>query len=240
MIDTIDPAPRSQTARTYEQLRAEILDVRYRPGDRLRIDALCNALSASSGAVREALSRLTAEGLVVATPQKGFVVAPISKADLVELTEVRIHVELVCLEQSMLKGDIAWEGRVVSAYHQLSRLTKSLDLKGGSVGSEWPRLHERLHDELASECGNQWWLRIRRQLFTQSERYRRLSGPYAEYDRDIDREHKEVVDAALARDVPLAKERLAAHLQATTNILLRSRTLFSEPGGLSAERQSAF
>src|ERR1700731_5490431 len=81
------------TQRAYEGLRADLLACRIRPGSRLKIQELCDRCSVSLGAVREALSRLTSEGLVVSEPQRGFRAAPVSVADLQDLTMVRIEVE---------------------------------------------------------------------------------------------------------------------------------------------------
>ena len=66
----------SLTQRAYDQLREALLDCRFEPGEPLRIGELCKRLDASQGAVREALSRLTSEGLVEARPQRGFRVTP--------------------------------------------------------------------------------------------------------------------------------------------------------------------
>lgn len=219
---------KSRTAQTYEQLRDFIVHAQYAPGEKLRIDHLSRELDVSSGAVREALSRLTAEGLVVAEPQKGFVVAPISRRDLKELTEVRIEIEGRCLAESIKHGDLDWEGRVLSIHHRLSALDDVYKLRGTPDERRWHQLHEEFHDQLASACENRWWLRLRRQLYVQSERYRRLSGPADETDRNIVREHSLITNAALARDIKAAVQHMSDHLSRTTEILLTSRLPFDD------------
>lgn len=218
---------KSMTSRTYEQLRSAIITARFRPGEKLRIESLKEELGASLGAVREALARLTSEGLVTAEPQRGFAVSLISRRDLIDLTEARVEIELICLESSIANGDLAWEGRVLSVAHQLSRFSHAIRDPARPDVEKWHRLHERFHDEITSACTNSWWLKLRRQLFIQSERYRRLSGPFAEYDRDIDAEHRAIADAVLARDAERAKALLADHLRTTTDILLVSKMPFS-------------
>ena len=60
------PRSRSMTQDVYERLRADILACRLVPGSKLRINELCLLLGGVSlGAVREALSRLTADGFVL-------------------------------------------------------------------------------------------------------------------------------------------------------------------------------
>src|SRR6201999_1213803 len=101
----------SLTQDAYERLRAELLACRLRPGSRLKTSELCEVLSVSLSAVREALSRLTSEGLVVAEPQRGFHVAPISAAELRDLTDVRAQIEGLCLERGIVVGDVGWDSR---------------------------------------------------------------------------------------------------------------------------------
>lgn len=220
---------KSRTAWTCDRLRERIVCAAYAPGEKLRIDQLAKSLEASTGAVREALSRLTAEGLVVAEPQKGFVVAPISRPDLVELTDVRVEIEGLCLAGSIERGDVEWEARVLSVQHRLRALDGALTRPESEEAARWHVLHKAFHDELASRCGNRWWLRLRTQLYLQSERYRRLSGPVDETGRDVTAEHDRIADAAIARDAEGALAALTLHLRRTTEILLSSSLPFRDP-----------
>src|SRR3546814_14557724 len=74
----------------------------------------------SSDLVREALSRLDAEGLVISSNQRGFRIAPISIDDLQDLTSVRIDVEINCLKHSLRRGDLCWETNHVADCYRLS------------------------------------------------------------------------------------------------------------------------
>lgn len=223
---------KSRTVEAYKRLRSDIVRVRYSPGEKLRIDSLCSDLGVSLGAVREALSRLSSEGLVVAQPQRGFVVAPVSLDDLRELTQVRITVESICLARSIEIGGDEWEVAVRNAWTDLSATPVFADDKDQRIGAAWSAAHERFHAALVSACDNTWWLRFRNQLFDQSERYRQLSVPLARYDRDVAAEHRGIVEATLSRNTSLAVELLEEHFAATTNILLSSDS--HEPGRVTA------
>lgn len=220
------PIKKSRTAIACDQLRDLIIQATFAPGEKLRIDQLVKKLEVSSGAVREALSRLTAEGLVVAEPQKGFVVAPISRNDLQDLTNVRIEIERRCLVSSIKNGDIEWEGRVLSIQHRLRSLAGSLGDNDAEVTKRWHILHKQFHDELVSACDSKWWMQLREQLYIQSERYRRLSGPVSEFDRDIEAEHDAIANAAIARDTKESVAQMISHLESTTSILLDSKIQF--------------
>jgi GntR family carbon starvation induced transcriptional regulator len=176
--------------------------------------------------VREALVRLTSEGLLFADPPKGFVVASISRHDLLDLTDTRIELENRCLHLSIRAGDIAWEGRVVSSLHKLVRTP--LHAGPDELSREWSRTHKAFHDALVSACDSRWRMRLRDQLFLHAERYRRFTVPYRSTMRDVDAEHKSIADAALARDVDLAAERLAEHLRLTAALLCQSDAPFDD------------
>jgi GntR family transcriptional regulator, carbon starvation induced regulator len=229
MVETLTPS-RSRTAETYVALRNMIVGAQYRPGDHLRIAKIAAEHGVNPSAVREAFSRLTSEGLVLSLPQRGFIVAPVSRKDLIDLTEVRITVESTCLRQSIELGDVEWEATLMAVTHKLA--AASVALKGPRDAPErlkWHRLHEQFHDVLVAACPNEQWLQMRRQLYVSSERYRRLSGPFAEVDRDIQAEHAAICEAALARDPDSAVNLMRDHLQTTTDILLNSKIAVDLP-----------
>lgn len=210
----------NMTQGAYEGLRADLLACRILPGVRLKIQELCLRFSVSLGAIREALSRLTSEGLVMAEPQRGFRAAPISAADLTDLTMVRIEVDSLCLKRAIACGDIGWESRLVAAAHRLARTPEREPEDPARSSDDWAEAHATFHLALVEGCNSPWLLHLHALLYAQSERYRRLSVPFAAGGRDVNAEHQAIVAAALARDAKNAVRLLATHLQATTRILL--------------------
>lgn len=216
------PESGSLTAEAFSRIRSEILACRLPPGQKLVIADLCQQLGFSLGAVREALARLTSEGLVEAEPRKGFRVAPITEAELKDITEVRGKIESLCLENAIRNGDVKWEAGIVSTLFELSRTSLQDPDDPARVSEVWADTHRRLHEALVAACDSPWLLRLREILFVQSERYRRVSVPLDRAGRDLHGEHKEIADAAIARDVEKASAALRDHLQKTTRILIAS------------------
>src|SRR3984957_13413515 len=142
----------NMTQSAYENLRADLLACRILPGKRLKIQELCTRLSVSRGAIREALSRLTSEGLVVAEPQRGFRAAPISTEDLLDLTKTRIQIETLCIRRAIEVGDIAWETRLVAALHRLSRTPEHTADDPVHSSDEWAAAHKAFHKALVDGC----------------------------------------------------------------------------------------
>ena len=219
---TRDSSP-SLTQGAYEALRADLLACRILPGSRLKIQELCTQFSVSLGAIREALSRLTSEGLVMAEPQRGFRAAPISATDLQDLTMVRVEVESLCLRRAIEIGDVNWESRLVAAFHRLSRTPERAPADPIRSSDDWAEAHAAFHLALVDGCDSPWLLRLHSQLYDQSERYRRLSIPLAKQERNVGQEHQRILDATLKRDAKKAVALLTAHLTTTTNILLSAK-----------------
>src|SRR3954468_6573373 len=211
---------KSLTEAVVEALRADILTCRLPPGTRLKIGDLCTRFSVSLGAVREALSHLAAEGLVVAETQRGFQVAPVSAEDLADLTATRIDIEGLALRRSIDNGDVGWESALVAAFHRLSRTPEREASDPLRITEAWATAHADFHRALVAGCGSLWLLKLRAMLNAQSERYRRLSVPVAKHDRDLEAEHRGIMEAALAHDASRAVQLLTEHLSATTRILL--------------------
>jgi DNA-binding GntR family transcriptional regulator len=209
----------SLTQRAYDMLREALLNCRFEPGDPLRIGELCKRLEASQGAVREALSRLTSEGLVEARPQRGFRVTPISAADLQDLTTARIEIEELCVRHAIIAGDVRWEARLIAAFHQLSR-TPPLEPGSRRYDRRFVALHQSFFDVLVSSCDSVWLGRVRQMLKIQELRYRGRSPPSMAGERDLIDEVRGVMEAAIARDGDRACQLLALHMRRSAELLI--------------------
>jgi DNA-binding GntR family transcriptional regulator len=114
-ISTMNKAPASNVIRiakvplseqAYEELKRQILDQTLTPGQRLNIDALSRACGISSSPLREALTRLGAEGLVVFAANTGFSVAPVPDENhMKQLMEFRLLIEMHCARKGCGDAD---------------------------------------------------------------------------------------------------------------------------------------
>lgn len=217
----VDTSLCSLTQATHERIRLDILVCRPRPGQRLKINDLCAALSVSLSAVREALSRLIGEGLVVAEPQRGFRVAPISVEDLEDLTRTRTEIEGLCLRSAIESGDLGWESRIVAAFHRLIR-TPIEGTGSGPVNFDWATAHSDFHEALVAGCSSPRLLSMRRLLHLHNERYRWLAASAVDcrtYD-SVEVQHRGLMEAAIAREADRAVALMADHVARTAGVLL--------------------
>lgn len=212
----------SMTQATYEMLKDAVLYCRLLPGQRLSAVELAEKTGSNVAAVREALSRLTSEGFVISVPQKGFRVAPFAIKDLQDLTDARMEIESLCLQRSVQAGGLDWEARMIAAFHQLSR-QQELDARDANTfvrTSAWSAFHSEFHESLVAACDNSWLLRVRAQLYTHHSRYRNLALSLTGARRNIEREHKEILEALLARDSSAATAQLRKHLSMTADAVI--------------------
>ncbi len=203
---------------SYLVLRQDIVEGRYPPGSRLRVEHLKDDYQVGAGTLREALSRLASETLVVAEGQRGFTVAPMSLEDLADLTEARLLLETEALRRSLRKGDDAWEAELVAAFHCLTKVEVRLRRTGPSV-REWETLNQNFHAALIAACDSRWLLYMLQILYRQSERYRRYLISSRGRKRDIHAEHTEIFEAAIRRNENRAAEALKRHVRLTYEML---------------------
>ena len=222
----LKPKPTETMASSvYEQLRADILKGRLTPGSKLRLQHLGKEYGVGNSPLREALNRLTSNGLVTREENKGFRVSPASAEELSELIRTRCWLEETAIRESIECGDSEWEERVVIAFHRLSKLEFKVDGANIDRTEEWEQAHSDYHIALLSACRSDILIDFCRQLHERTLRYRSLVE-VVEY-RNIHEcgEHRKIQDAVLARDVEKAVEMLHAHYVVTLDIIKSSGVL---------------
>ncbi len=220
------------------RMRADIVDCTLKPGTKLRFEALRDQYAASFSTLREALSRLVAEGLVISEEHRGFIVTPLSRADLEDLTDVRALVEKECMTRAIGRGDDMWEGDILSAFHCMDKLQTRL----GStyyLSDEWAKLHGAFHFALVSACGSPTLLEYRQKLFERAHRYRSISSQFRPHWRPKETEHKAIMDAVLARNAAKAAKLIEQHIRETTRNVLEHAAHLFEPGDMAPITRAA-
>lgn len=205
-----------------ERLRAEILEGRLEPGARLNLDRLREGFGVSVSSLREAVTRLVADGLIVAEEQKGYSIAPVSLANLAEITRLRIELEPVALKGAIALGTLDWETDVMAALYRLNRT----DRKPGDRDSieTWENAHNAYHRALIDACAMPLLLRFIHQLHSMNDRYRRIFLKKNADQRDVAEEHTAIAEAAVARRGNEAAALLERHLERTGETLRQRLT----------------
>jgi DNA-binding GntR family transcriptional regulator len=196
----------------YRRIRADIIFGRIAPNQKLKLDGLKDVYGASVSTLREILSRLSSEGLVVAEGQRGFEAAPVSVDNLREIAALRL----------LLEG-FALEGRIVAAHHKLSALEQRM--RDGDMGQTelWKRYDWEFHQALISACGSKVLMDTHAAIFDKYLRYQMIA---LSFRGDIAaKEHQVMLDAALARDAVTAKKVLETHVSGGVDHALATGTI---------------
>jgi DNA-binding GntR family transcriptional regulator len=204
-----------------DAIRDDIISGALPPESKLRLKELAERYDAGVIPLREALSRLAMTGFVRAEDQRGFRVTGISRDELADITQTRKRIETDALANAIVNGDVEWEGRVLLTFHRLSK--HSMTGAGQVINREWEEAHDAFHDALLSGCTSKWLIHFARILRDQTSRYRHLSvRTDCGEKRDVETEHKALVDAVLARDSATACRLLSEHFDTTTRLVLAS------------------
>lgn len=219
---TMDISPRQNLAiSAYNWLKRDIIRGLFQPGEKLLMSRLKEHYGLGIGPLREALSQLVAERLVVAISQRGYRVASMSLAELHDLYDARAQLEGLILKLAIERGDDAWEASILATAHTLAKVMEVNTPE--ELLEVWDTRHQAFHTAIASGCRSPHLLQVRESLFDQVERYRHLwlretvlSEEALERKRQ---QHAALVDVILARQAQRAAEMMREHLMTPVPII---------------------
>lgn len=202
-------------------MRKDIVKGLLKPEEKLQISAIASRYQTGVNPVREALNRLSSEGVVDRRDRQGFFVPSVSIDDFREIVKTRCWMEGKALRESIRNYSQEWEESIVLSFHRLIRKTTFFrQSKEDYVGNpEWEDLHRAFHLALISGCGSSWLVKFCETLMDHSSRYRNISNVLDYRERDIEAEHRGIMDAAIEKDVDLAVRRLSDHYFFTLSII---------------------
>jgi GntR family transcriptional regulator, carbon starvation induced regulator len=195
------------------RIRASIMRGELMPGAKLNLDRMRESFGVSLSPLREALCRLESDGFITVVDQRGYRVTPISEGNLAEVVRLRVNLEGLALKEAILHGDVAWEGRIVAALHQLNRCKR--DSRSANELEAWENAHRAFHSELISACGMPLLRQFCATLNDQSDRYRRIFLKNNKPDRNVPKEHSAIAQAVVKRRTREASQMLRNHIERT-------------------------
>lgn len=198
-----------------QRIREDIISGDFAPGVRLRIALLREKYGIGATPLREALSRLVSERLVISQDRRGFSVAPISLKELRELTDLRKLLEKEALRKSILNGDEEWESRIVSAIYRLEKVQERIKNGDEDALEAWEKLNQDFHETLVAACDAPFLLHFRKTVYLYLKRYRKICLSLNSPTRDVNNEHLLMKKAALNRDYSLICDVMDEHLERT-------------------------
>ncbi|PRB39484.1 GntR family transcriptional regulator [Arthrobacter sp. MYb23] len=194
--------------RAYAALREDIIEWRLRPGTVLAEVEQSERLGVSRTPVREALSRLTAEGLTTAAGGRGVVVTDISLDSIDELFELRETLEVRAAALAAQRG----EPGVFAELQAQLLLAPELLRDEDPTRHEYYALVSRLDDAIDSAISNSYMAHAMRSLRVHLVRVRRLAADDATRLLAAAAEHAAIAEAIAAGNPRLAEAATTLHL----------------------------
>ncbi|WP_061119271.1 MULTISPECIES: GntR family transcriptional regulator [unclassified Caballeronia] len=184
-------------------IRQRILSGDLAPGEVLRQEALADELGVSRVPIREAITRLTGEGLLTKVPHKGAYVAELSIEEVQETFEIRLRLEPWLFSQAIphiTDAEIA----------KAEKLVSEMDHADSGV---WGQLNWRLHETLYLPARREITLQMLRGLHDRSDRYFRFQVVQVPIREQSHEEHMNLIDACKKRDAKLGAKLLEQHVK---------------------------
>jgi DNA-binding GntR family transcriptional regulator len=216
---------------TVDEIRGAVLGGSWRPGERLAPVALAERFGTSSTVVREALTRLAGDGLLTWERNRGFFVPELDPRGLRDITELRCVTEELAARLAVERGDLQWESELIAAHHQLSRTPRRAQDDPEHITGSWGLAHRFFHRKLLEACSSLPMLRLADNLADSTELFRRWAAPsVAAGERSVEQEHRDILEAALARDAVQLGKLLRQHYETTMHVVLEAGLLVEATG----------
>jgi DNA-binding GntR family transcriptional regulator len=184
-------------------IRQRILSGELGPGEVLRQEALADELGVSRVPIREAITRLTGEGLLTNVPHKGAYVAELSVEEVRETFDIRLRLEPWVFAEAIARIS---EAEVDMA----ERLVKEMDT---AAEGQWGQLNWRFHETLYLPAQREITLQMLRVLHDRSDRYFRFQVVQVPIREQSHEEHMGLVQACRKRDAKLGAKLLEQHVK---------------------------
>lgn len=213
---TPDPVDGSIQDKVYARLRRDILDGVYRPGQTLRQEEMARQSNASRVPLREALARLETDGLIVRRPRRGYAVALLDHADIVEIFELRMVLE----EHAGYLAARARTAEDVEAVGELLERMEGADHTHEGAFARWSVTNYRFHNRILESSRRPRLCRIALSLRDSVEAYVRLEAAMTGEVRDAESEHRQIFEAFRAGDANGLAKLSREHVAGTASRLL--------------------
>jgi len=200
----------SLASEVYDVVLGQIMSLRIPPRARITVDNLARELNVSQTPIREALSRLEAEGLVVKTHLVGYSAAPqLTRKQFDELYELRLLLEPHAAGRAAEVMDETALGELKELAAAMSRRADATD---ESIRySQFARQDAEFHERIVKESGNELIRESLARLHIHVHIFRLLF--HSRVTEDALQEHAQIIDALTRRDGAAAATAMRLHIE---------------------------
>jgi DNA-binding GntR family transcriptional regulator len=202
----------------YRRIRASILSAEIPPGSDLKQEQFAKEYGISRVPLREAMSRLHAEGLILKLPRRGFVVPSLTIAEIIEICELNMVIE----EHAAVVATRERTEKDVADVEAILLRMEALDLNDPDHLSPWQELAPRFHRRMFMSARRRRVQEVTSNLRDALEPYIRLEDNLLDHIAQSNKDHREIFDAFRARDTQAAGRLTREHADNIRRHLLNS------------------
>ena len=206
----------SLTEQAYAAIKQKIITLEFGPGTYLNVAAISQQIGVGRTPVHQAVSRLAHEGMIEVMPRKGMIVKPVSFQDVVQIIEARVVNESYSVRLAARNAgqeDIATLERTLA---DAGRAAEAGD-------TERMMLADRdFHCAISAIAGNTVLADILRNLHERSLRFWFISLHQSAHQREVAREHADILSAIKDRDPNRAEQAMRDHIESFRGTIARS------------------
>ena len=206
--------------KAYTDLKALILRGRLKPGERLAETDLARRLGVSRTPLREALTRLEQDGLVIGKPHLGYVVIDLDAKALLDLLNIREVLDMHAAVEAVRHSSEHDLGRLRAVMARIERLNER-DSRSVKDIAEELELGLRIHEVIAEATGNRYLVESLTRIYERLQLALWLEILWVDkWDNTLE-EHRAIVDAVCRRDEAAAAAAARAHVKTSRDNILR-------------------
>lgn len=205
----------SLNEQAYRLFKQALVTLSYKPGEYLNTAQVMNDLSMGRTPINQAIHRLSNEGLLQIIPRKGVMVSPLSIDDALELIEVRLANEMLCMRLASQRISAQDISELEGINQQIVLASELRDR------DQMMLLDNQFHQLLAKVAGNKMLMDILSVLHAQAQRFWASSLSKEGHMQEVIQEHRAIIRALAAQDAQSAAAAAEVHILSFRNALLR-------------------
>ena len=215
------PSHRQLRKLVADQIRAAILDGRFKPGEWLRQEKVAQELGVSQMPVREALKELAAEGLIEHVPYRGVRVLALSIQDIEDLYEHRAFLESRAAE---LAAEQISEGEIT----EMKAMLAEMESLPPEQIAQYRKVNRNFHEKIFHISRREYLIRTLTQMWEAFPTMlignfaRTAQQPLPQRDAHDQVEHREIMAALEAHDGERAGNAMKEHILSAAKHLIAS------------------
>jgi DNA-binding GntR family transcriptional regulator len=211
----------------YEALKGMILSSTFHPGERLSEVRLSKLIGVSRTPLREALMLLEAEGLVIGRQNSGYSVVHFEPEAIRNLLVAREGLDAYVAEVACRTATDEDLARLKAVMAEIEATDQHQDSESRQPAREL-ELGLKVHEVIVSATRNPALQDMTRRLYEQLRVALWLEVLWTDSWNDAVEQHREIIDAVVARDVPRAVEAAREHIRDSLRNMARIERHYEE------------